>query len=292
MAIIPKLSSHITKTSMLIYCLLLVTLVLLPLYLTLITSFKTTQELYANYFWLPERFNLENYFYLFKQKNIMQYFINSIYITTISILLINLIIPFTAYIIAKNFDKRLYRYIYIYFLTLIFVPFNIIVFPLTKLLYSLNLMNSTGLIICYVALSIPENVFLYVSYFRTINRDIYEAAQIDGCSQFQYYSRVLIPICQTIVITVNILNIVWIWNDFFLPLMVVNSDPSSWTLPIFIYHFKGQYSFSVNLASAAYQISIIPIAILFIAFQNKIIEGTTLQSRKERGGRNPETIRH
>jgi len=142
-------------------------------------------------------------------------------------------------------------------------------------------MNSLGLILCYAALSIPENIFLYVAYFRTVNKDIYDAAQLDGCNPFQYYLRVLLPICQTVVITVNILNVLWIWNDFFLPLMVVNSDPSLWTLPIYIYHFKGKYSFSANLACAAYQISIIPIAILFVVFQNKIVLGNLFQSNRE-----------
>lgn len=271
----------IAKILVLFYCLALVALVLLPLYLTLITSFKSTQEVYSDYLKLPSTFNLENYAYILNQKNFLSYFSNSIYITTASILLINLITPFTAYIIAKNYEKRLFRYIYLYFLILIFIPFNIIIFPLTKLLYSLHLMNSIGLIICYVALSIPENIFLYAAYFRTVNKDIFDAAQLDGCNSFQYYSMVLLPVCKVVVITVNILNIIWIWNDFFLPLMIINSDPSSWTLPIFIYHFKGQYSFSVNLASAAYQISMIPMVILFILFQNKIVIGANIQSHKD-----------
>jgi len=271
---------RITRISMVLYCLLLIATVILPLYLTFVTAFKTTKETYANYLGLPTIFSLENFTSIIEQKNIAQYFANSVYITAVSILLINLVTPLTAYIIARNHERRFFKYIYIYFLISIFVPFNVIVFPLTKLLYSLKLMNSIGLIICYVALSIPENIFLYVAYFRAINRELFEAAQLDGCGPFQYYARVLLPTCRTIVITVNILNIIWIWNDFFLPLMVVNTDPSSWTLPIFIYNFKGQHSFSVNLASAAYQISIIPIAILFIVFQNKIIEGTALQSKK------------
>ncbi len=270
----------IVKIFVLFYCLLLVSLVFLPLYLTFITSFKSTQEVHSNYLKLPTTFNLENYIYIINQKNFVLYFANSIYITTSSILLINLITPITAYIIAKNYERRLFRYIYLYFLILVFIPFNIIVFPLTKLLYSLDLMNSVGLVICYVALSIPQNTFLYVAYFRTINKDMFDAARLDGCNSFQYYSLVLLPISRVIIITVNILNIIWIWNDFFLPLMIVNSNPSLWTLPIFIYHFKGQYSFSVNLACAAYQISMIPMAILFVIFQNKIVIGATMQNRK------------
>jgi raffinose/stachyose/melibiose transport system permease protein len=270
-----------TKLSTLIYCAFLGAVIVLPLYLVFISSFKTTEEIYTDYLGLPNFHNLENYMFILKGKNIVSYFINSFYVTATSILLINLITPFTAYIIAKNYKKKLYKYIYMYFLILIFIPFNVIVFPLTKLLYNLHLMNLSGLIFCYVALSIPENIFLYVAYFRTINKDIFDAAQIDGCDSFQYYLKVLLPISLTILITVNILNIIWIWNDFFLPLMIINSNPSSWTLPIFIYHFKGQYSFSVNQASAAYQISIIPIVILFVTFQDTIIKGAAMQSNKE-----------
>jgi raffinose/stachyose/melibiose transport system permease protein len=200
--------------------------------------------------------------------------------TLIVLTITSIINPFIAYKISINWDKKIYRFLYIAISSAMLIPSKVILFPLIKIYYNLGLMNTFGLIIYYTIFMIPEMVFLYVPYFRMFSKDLKNAAIIDGSTEFTFYKDVFLPICKPIIITGAILITIWTWNDFFMPLMILNKNPDSWTLPIFIYNFMGKFSAHKNYAFAACVISLIPISIFYILFHKKILSGFKIKNNK------------
>ena len=260
-----------------VVCTLTVILVFLPLLICLVNSFRTTSDLLRGFFAIPKEVTLENFTYIINEKNFFRYLLNSLIITSCGVFISFLINPFISYMIAVNWDKKSYRILYVFFSACMFVPGNLLLFPLIKMYYSLNLMNLAGLLLYYAAIYIPEAVFMLVPYFRTFNKEIGEAAQLDGCSSLQMYHRVFLPVCRPFIITVMILNGIWMWNDFLMPLMILNKDPNAWTIPIFIYNFLGRNSFKKNYAFASCQLALMPIILFYGVFHKKIMEGLNMK---------------
>ena len=136
-------------------------------------------------------------------------------------------------------------------------------------------MNLIGLIICYLSFALPQAVFLYTGYIRSVPLELEESAFIDGCSVAQTFFRIVYPLIMPMTATIIILNALWIWNDFLLPLLVLNKSSKIWTIPLFIFNFKSQYSFEANLAFAAFLLALVPIMILYAFMQKYIIDGLT-----------------
>jgi raffinose/stachyose/melibiose transport system permease protein len=152
--------------------------------------------------------------------------------------------------------------------------------PLVKTMAALHLMNQGGLVILYITLALCQGVFLCVGYLKSIPFDLEEMAFIDGCSVWVAFLRIIYPLMFPILVTVMIMNALWIWNDFLLPLVILNKTQAYWTLPLFQFNFKGQYSFDYNLAFASFFLSMLPIVILYAIFQKYIIGGLTEGSVK------------
>lgn len=208
--------------------------------------------------------------------NFFQFFSNSVLITLVSILLILLVVPLTAYAISRNMNKWYFKTLYILFIMGIIIPFQVIMLPVTRLMTELDLLNRFGLILLYVTYALTQGVFLYVGYIRTtIPKELEEAAEVDGCSKFRTYRSVIFPLLAPLTATVIIVNSFWIWNDFLLPLLILNKSETFWTLPLFQYNFKSQYSFNYNLAFASFVMTVIPIMLVYVFFQKQIIAGLT-----------------
>jgi len=251
-------------------------LVLFPMYLTIVTAFKTTQEVAKNFFAPPSSFYLGNVQYILSHSKFLLYVRNSTFITIVSVTAIALFTPLVAYSIARNMERRkLYKFFYFYFIAAIFVPFQVIMVPLVLLLQKTHLMNQGGLILCYVAMSLMQSVFLYTGYIKAIPLELEESAFMDGCSIPQTFFRIIYPLIVPMTATIIILNALWIWNDFMLPLLVLNKSNTMWTMPLFIFNFKSQYSIDTTLAFAAFLLSLIPIMILYAFLQRYIIAGLT-----------------
>ncbi|MFD0713505.1 carbohydrate ABC transporter permease [Paenibacillus sp. GCM10027626] len=251
-------------------------IIFLPLYLTLITAFKTTKESSRNFFSFPEQLYWGNFQEVMNSNHFGQFFINSIGITTVSVILILLIVPITAYAISRNMNKLYYKTLFVLFILGIIVPFQVIMLPVTKLMTQLSLLNQTGLVLLYVTYALTQGVFLYVGYIRTsVPKELEEAAYVDGCSKFRTYRSIIFPLLGPLTATIIIINAFWIWNDFLLPLLILNKSELMWTLPLFQYNFKSQYSFDYNLAFASFVLTMIPIMIVYMIFQKQIIAGLT-----------------
>ena len=255
-------------------------LILFPLWLVLINSFKTLEEAGKNFFALPSRLNFDNYRELFANSNYWIFLRNSLKITVISIILILILVPSISYAIARNFNKKYYKTIYYYLLLGLFIPSQVVLLPVTKMMSKLNMLNHGGLIILYAAFSLTQGVFLFVNYIRGLPYEIEESAQINGCSVFQTYVRIVLPLVKPMISTLLIMDVLWIWNDFMLPLLILNRTQEIWTLPLFQYNFKTEYSFNYTMAFTAYLLAMLPMLIIYCMGQKYIVKGLTAGSVK------------
>lgn len=255
-------------------------LILFPLWLVLINSFKTLEEAGKNFFALPSRLNFDNYLELFANSNYWIFLRNSLKITVISITLILILVPSVSYAIARNFNKKYYKTIYYYLLLGLFIPSQVVLLPVTKMMSKLNMLNHGGLLLLYAAFSLTQGVFLFVNYIRGLPYEIEESAQIDGCSVFQTYVRIVLPLVKPMISTLLIMDVLWIWNDFMLPLLILNRTQEIWTLPLFQYNFKTEYSFNYTMAFTAYLLAMLPMLIIYCMGQKYIVKGLTAGSVK------------
>ena len=181
--------------------------------------------------------------------------------------------PYMAFLLAVRWDSKKYRVLYIILSSCMLIPENVLLFPLIKVLYSLHMMNYIGLILYYVVYFIPGNLFILVPYFKAMNKDILYAAQLDGCSENQVFRSIVLPVYKPIITTVLIINAIWTWNNFLMPLLVLSKSPELWSIPIFIYNFAGKGSFEKNIAFSACQLGLLPIVVFYSVFHKKIMDG-------------------
>ena len=249
-------------------------LILVPLLVTVFSSFKTTKDIMNHFFSLPNPFTLSNYQRLIAD-GIGGYFWNSAVITILSLIVVAIFIPAAAYSIASNMSKRkAFNIMYSLLILGIFVPFQVIMIPITVMMSKLGLANMYGLVILYLTYAIPQTLFLYVGYIKiSVPDSLDEAAEIDGADKFTTYRQIIFPMLKPMHATTLIINALWFWNDFMLPLLVLNKDSKMWTLPLFQYNYQGQYFNDYGPSFASYIVGIITITIVYLIFQKNIISG-------------------
>lgn len=265
----------IAKVAIYFFLSLGVLVILFPMYITVITAFKTFEESAQSFFSLPSSLYLGNFVEIFNSTNFWGFVRNSVVITVVSVIVILILVPMVSYSIARNQDKLYYRILYYFFVSGVFVPFQVIMLPLVKHMTNLKMMDRGGLIVLYISLSLIQGVFLCVGYLKSIPLELEDAAQIDGCNIWLTFIKIIYPLMAPITVTVLILDSLWIWNDFLLPLIILNRDEKLWTLPLFIYNFKSQYTFDVNLAFASFLLAMLPIMVLYAFIQKYVISGLT-----------------
>ena len=249
-------------------------LILIPLLATVFSSFKSTKDIMKNFFAFPDPATLDNYVRLV-QDGIGSYFLNSTIITVLSVLVVLFVVPMAAYSIARNIDKKkAFGIMYSLLILGIFVPFQVIMIPITVMMNKLGLANMWGLILLYLTYAIPQSLFLYVGFIKlNVSESIDEAAEIDGASRFTTYTKLVFPMLKPMHATVIIINALWFWNDFMLPLLILNKDSSLWTLPLFQYNYTGQYFNDFGPSFSSYVVGIVTITIVYLFFQRNIISG-------------------
>ena len=259
-----------------------VLLILLPMYLTIVTALKSPAETAKNFFALPTSLYLDNFNQVIHKANFFYFIKNSLYITFFSLLGIAFIVPLVSYSVARNMDRTYYKAIYILFVSGAFVPFTILMVPQIKLMSALNMMNANGLILLYWVYSLSEGLLLTVSFIQNgIPYELEEAAYIDGAGILYTFVRIVYPMMKPIIVSVIIMDTLWIWNDFQLPLLMLNASQKLWTLPLFQYNFQSKYTVAYNQAFAAFLLSMVPIMIFYLAAQKQIVEGLTAGAVKE-----------
>ena len=249
-------------------------LILVPLLVTVFSSFKTTKDIMNYFFSLPNPFTLSNYERLISD-GFGGYFWHSAVITVLSLIVVAFFIPAAAYSIARNMSKKkAFAIMYSLLILGIFVPFQVIMIPITVMMSKLGLANMWGLVILYLTYAIPQTLFLYVGYIKiSVPDSLDEAAEIDGADRFTTYRRIIFPMLKPMHATTLIINALWFWNDFMLPLLILNKDSKMWTLPLFQYNYQGQYFNDYGPSFASYIVGIVTITIVYLIFQKHIISG-------------------
>lgn len=249
-------------------------MILVPLLATLFSSFKTTPDIMNNFFSLPNPGTLDNFKRLLAD-GIGHYFFNSAVITVIAVVLVTAIIPMAAYSLARKMSKgKVYGFMYLFLILGIFVPFQVIMIPITVMMSRIGLANMWGLILLYLTYAIPQTLFLYVGYIKlNVPISLDEAAEIDGASRITTYFKIVFPMLKPMHATTIIINALWFWNDFMLPLLILNRDSKMWTLPLFQYNYTGQYFNDYGPSFASYIVGIVTITLVYLVFQKNIIAG-------------------
>lgn len=251
---------------------LITMLFLYPIFLMLISSFKSQIEIFSSPFSLPTELDLGNYIRAMQKMGFSRALMNSLILTICSIAGLLTFGSMAAYVCARN-KSKLAGFIYLVFVSCIIVPFQTAMVPLVKFMSFIRLSNTyVGVILVYISINISFTVFLYRGFIKAIPIEIEEAAIVDGCSRFGVFRSIILPLAAPITATVAILSSLNIWNDFLIPLLLISS-PSRRNIPNALFVFHGQYNNQWDMSFAAIILSILPMIIFYIALQKKIIKG-------------------
>lgn len=251
-------------------------LILFPMYITITTTFKTPAESAVSFFTLPKSLYLGNYATVLQDEKLYYAYGNTILITVVSLLGEMLILPPMGFALSRGMKQnRFFKGLYFFFLLGIFLPWQVRMMPVVKLMGWLSLLSPLGITLLYVAHATCESMFLYVGYLATVSDSIEEAAYIDGASTFQVYTRVILPLMTPILSTVLIREGLAIWNDFQMPLITLNRSSKLWTLTIYLNNFQSELSVDYNLSFACLMLTCLPIVIFYIIMQKQIMGGLT-----------------
>lgn len=244
-----------------------------PVFLMFTNSFKSFKEVLVNVVALPTHLEFANYTHVIEKINYGRLFFNNVVITFTGILGIVFFSSLAAYILARR-NTRFTRAAYMFCIIPMLVPFQTIMITLVKVMKTLHLSGSLlGLGIQYWGFGILMAVFIYMGFIKTIPRAIDESATIDGASAFSTYVRIIFPLLKPVTATVMVLDVMWIWNDFLLPMLMVNSSPKTKTLTLAAYTFVGQYNTQWQYAMTAMVLALLPSILFFIFMQKHIIKG-------------------
>ena len=257
-----------------IFMAIYVVLIFYPLFNMVISSLKTTREIFANPFGFPETLLFENYRTVWVVRGFGVYFKNSVIVTFIAMAFVILFGSMASYGVSR-YKYRLRTWIYMLFLSGIMLPLKIAIIPLFLLVRNLGLMDShLSIIMIFIAMGLPSTVFILSGFMKTIPLDLEYAARIDGCNDWAIYGRIVMPITKSAIALVTIYNAVPIWNDFFFPLVFIQSNRLK-TLPVGLSTFFGQFSTNWSLLFTGLSIAIIPMLVLYVFMSKYFIRGMT-----------------
>lgn len=253
-------------------------LFLSPFYIVLVNSFKDRAQINLNVLAFPETWSLQYYTLAMDKMKFIRAFFNSVKVTAISIFFIVLVTSMCSWMLART-NTRLSKIIFFLFVSYMLVPFQSIMMPLmtfmgtVESLTGINMIDSHfGLIIMYIGFGTSMGVFLFHGFVRGIPISLEEAATIDGCNKFQLFFKVVLPLLKPIVMTVIILDVIWIWNDYLLPSLAL-SNINLRTIPLSTFYFFGEFTIQWNLAMAGLVLTMIPVLIFYITSQKYIVKG-------------------
>jgi len=243
-----------------------------PLYLAIMVALKTPDQM-SNILSWPSHIRWENFADAWNMTNFPINFRNTLFITVVNLIFTVFTNSMVAYSIARNRTRsKFFNLLYYYFISALFIPFNVLMLPLVKQASNFGLDNVLGITFLYIVFGLPMNTFLYTGFIKKIPVALDEAATMDGASPFQVFRYIIFPMLKPMHATVAILSFMWTWNDFLMPLILL-SDPNQQTLQLSQYVFQGQFSTNYNLAFASYLMVILPVLVLYVIFQRFIISG-------------------
>lgn len=246
----------------------------LPFIFMVLNSFKEKFEmLVKGVFTLPDNFYTNNYIEVLTG-NFWNFFSNSVIVLAVSLLLLLMIAAFASYPLAR-FKFRLANPVYALIVACMSIPIHITLIPVFKMAQKTHLYDSIwALIGPYVAFGVPISVFILTSFMKSIPREIEESAEIDGCNRYQMFFKIILPLAKPGLSTLAIYNGVNMWNEFSFAYTLTQSAANR-TLPLAVWEFQGQYSMNTPMIMAVLTLTVLPMILMFIFFQDKLVKGMT-----------------
>jgi raffinose/stachyose/melibiose transport system permease protein len=252
-------------------------IVIIPLVVLFLNSFKTAGEANKMTLSLPKEWMFENYGRVIEQGKLLSSFLNGLLYAVFSVVIVVILVSAAAFVISRN-PKGINRFLYYFIISGIALPINNV--ALMKVLQVLHLVNTQlGIILLYAAINIPLSLFLTYGFIGTIPRELDEAAVIDGCKPGQLFIKVIAPLMKPIVSTLFVLDFMAVWNDFTMPLYYLNNS-RKWPMTLAVYNFFGAFEYSWNLVAADIILTLAPVLLVFIIGQRYIVGGVSAGSVK------------
>ena len=245
---------------------------LIPFAFMIFNSFRKQFDMFKQgVFHLPQPWYFENYPHIV-QNGFFGYFLRSTLIVAVSLVLMLIISSFAAYPLSRM-KFKLRNFIYAGIIAMMSIPMHVTLIPIFKMTNAMGLYNNKfSLIGPYVAFALPMSVFILTGFMMTIPREVEEAATIDGCNKYGMFFRIMLPLSKSGLSTLAIYNGVSMWNEFAFANTFLNTA-SEKTLPLALGQFKGEFSMNMPMILAVLVISALPMIILFIIFQDKLVKG-------------------
>ena len=246
-------------------------IVIVPLLWVVLSSFKTTKEILASPFSLPAHWSFDNYVHAWTDAGIRQFFLNTVIVVSVALVLVMLLGSMCAYVLAR-FTFLGARFIYYSMLAGLTFPIFLAIVPLFFVLKNVHLLNTLpGLIMMYVAFALPFTVFFLYAFFKTLPDDVYEAALIDGAGEWRAFFQIMLPMARPGMAAVAIFNFLGLWNQFLLP-VALNTDPNRYVLTQGMANFASQAGYAVDFGAlfAAVVITVVPVLIVYMIFQRRL----------------------
>ncbi|MCL2864895.1 MAG: carbohydrate ABC transporter permease [Lachnospiraceae bacterium] len=243
-----------------------------PIYMAIINSFKDQGEIFNSVLAFPTSFRFENYTGALERINILQSALNTLIVTVIGLTGITICSSMAGWKLSRTSGK-LSNLFFIFFLSSMLVPFHAIMISITRVATTLSIQdNVIGLGFIYIGLGVNLAIFLYHGFVKSVPRELEESARMDGCGELQIFLRIVFPLLKPITATILILNSLWVWNDFLLPLIML-SNVNNQTLILAINALFGEFHTDWPKVLAALIMVSLPVLIFYIIFQKNIMKG-------------------
>ena len=248
----------------------------------ILSSLKTNREFFANIWGAASKQQFGNYLKVLKNYRLGQNFLNSILVVISAVFLLLVACAPAAYVLSRiRFRGR--TFMSRFFIMGMGVPYQLLLVPLFFMMVTIGLTNTlSGLVLLYVALSIPFTVFIMLGFFKTLPHELEEAAMIDGSGPIETFFRIMLPLGMPALVTAGIFNFIFLWNEFLLALTFV-SDTSKYTLSVGIYSLQGSMNYTGDCVAlfAGFMIVALPTLVVFMIMSRRVIEGLTIGAVKE-----------
>jgi len=268
--------ASILYTLKLLFLIILMLIFVFPFIMVVLNSVKTDGDFLTNPLSLPSVFVFSNFPKAFEKMNFINAFFNSLTVTVFGTGLIVILSSMTAYRFVRNVSK-FNNFVFYSMVGAMIIPFQAIMIPLVGIYFGKLHMPSSKWLLIYMCIGfgISQAVFMYSGFIKGISRELDESAMIDGCSKLRTFFSIVFPLLTPITVTIVIMDVLWIWNDFLLPTLIIGASMSEYTLPLSTYKFFGTYTAQYTLIMASLLMTMCPVIVMYLILQKYIVAGLT-----------------
>ncbi|MDE6995113.1 MAG: carbohydrate ABC transporter permease [Lachnospiraceae bacterium] len=267
-----KMKSRIAWAIAILFAILWLVVTLVPFFFMIMNSFRKQFDMLAQgVFHFPDPWYFENYVEV-ATNGFFGYFFRSVFVVAVSLILMLIIASCAAYPLSRmKFKMR--GLIYAGIVAMMSIPMHVTLIPIFKMTTKMGLYDSLrSLIGPYVTFALPMSVFILTAFMMTIPREVEESAEIDGCNKYRNFFSIILPLSKSGLSTLAIYNGVSMWNEFAFANTLLQT-PAHKTLPLALGQFKGEHAMDIPIILSVLVLSVLPMIILFIVFQDKLVKG-------------------